>query len=52
MRLRAEEKRSAGSLWQRYVIDDPLAVGVDAKGDERPVANDPESVHTSPARRS
>ena len=31
---------------RRYVIDDPLAEGMDAKGDERLIAEEPEGVDT------
>src|SRR5438270_9294599 len=43
-RMRKKE-RSARALRRRNVVDDPLSVGVDAEGDERPVAHYPEGMH-------
>src|SRR5260370_36961191 len=40
-----KKRRSARDLRRRNVVDDPLAVGVDAKGNERPVAHYPEGMH-------
>src|SRR5438067_10866210 len=36
---------SARVLRRRNVVDDPLSVGVDAEGDERPLAHYPEGMH-------
>src|SRR5260370_12802334 len=40
-----KKRRSARDLRRRKVVDDQLAVGVDAKGNERPVAHYPEGMH-------
>src|SRR5580692_7651930 len=40
-----KKKHSAGALRRRDVVDDPLAVGVDAEGNEWLVAHYPEGMH-------
>jgi hypothetical protein len=40
-----KKKRSARALRRRNVVDDPLAVGVDAEGNERAVAHYPKGMH-------